>query len=242
MPCDWPVDPCGKLPELDDPQYPSLSESAGNILWALSGRQFGCCETTKMLCSAGCEPSQEDVRGPASPWVVAACRSCQGLRPCQHGGPTEVYLPGPVCEMLEVTVAGEGVVPTGSYRVDDLCWLVRTDGGDWPAGARPGDWTVTYATGTPVPAGGRRAKGELMSEMWKACCGDKDCQLPKRVQVLVRQGVTFGTLDAMKFLQEGKTGLYFTDLWLSTVNPLGRRAAARVSSVDWEPGRTTTWP
>jgi hypothetical protein len=243
MPCLWPVIPCGPLPEEDDPRYEGLSDAAGEVIWALSGRQFGCCETTTMLCSAGCEPADPgDLPwGPASPWVLASCRSCQGLRPCQHGGPYEVYLPGPVCEVVEVRVAGDAV-PTGSYRVDDLHWLVRTDGGSWPAGARPGDWTATYTQGVPVPAGGQRAKGELMSELWKACNGDKDCALPKRVQVIARQGITFGTLDPMDFLREGKTGLYFTDLWLSAVNPDARSRGARIASPDWEPGRTGTWP
>lgn len=242
MPCSWPVLECGPLPDRGTAEYAEYAALAGEVLWALSGRRFGCCETTIMLCSAGCEPEwPRDEHGPASPWVLASCRACLDLRPCQHGGSAEAYLPGPVCEMIEVVVGGE-VVPTGSYRVDDLSWLVRTDGGAWPSGARPGDWTARYTRGTPVPLGGQRAAGELMSELWKACTNDGTCALPKRVQVIARQGITFGMLDPMTFLEKGKTGLYFTDLWLSAVNPLARPRAARVASPDFEPGRTETWP
>lgn len=269
MPCPWPVQRCGPLPEEDAEEYKPLHQAASEILWALSGRQFGCCEGPPIRpCREDCLPLSRP--GPLGPygqvgqwtpvlsdgqWINLTCRQCAGGR-CSCPEVSEVLLPGPVCEVIEVTIDGTAV-PTGSYRIDDLAWLVRQseEGGEgsvrpsWPLcqdmGAPLGSedtWGVRYRRGTPVPSGGQRALGEMMSEIWKGCNNDSSCALPKRVRTIVKQGLTVAVLDPMAFLEKGKTGLYFTDLWLQAVNPLARPAGARVISPDWEPGRTTTWP
>lgn len=241
-PCDWPLAQCGPLPPEDDPLYEPLKDAATGVLWALSGRQFGCCRRTTRYC-------REQSYSPAGEawlraelvdgrWVNLGCQSC-GTR-CGCTGTCEIRIDGPVCGLHEVLVDGEAV-PTGSFRVDDGDKLVRTDGECFPLG-KPVE--VTFSTGVPVPAGGRLALGELFSELWKACptCDAGTCSLPKRIQVIVKGGMTVGFLDPMEFLRNGKTGLYYTDLWLSSVNPLARPQAARAMSPDWPGGRTTTWP
>jgi hypothetical protein len=248
MPCSWPVIECGPLPEVEDQQYESLRQSGSEVLWALSGRQFGCCETTRRPCRRSCLepewgrwPNAQLIEGQ---WVNVACRTCGDHCSCSRV--CEVRLPGPVCEVIEVTVGGDAV-PTGSYRVDDLEWLVRTDGDCWPLCqdmgpdlGEPGTWGVRYTLGTPVPSAGQRALGELMSQLWLACKGDGACVLPTRVRVMARTGAQ--SFDPMDFIEKGKTGLYFTDLWLQAVNPQARPAGARIASPDWDEGRTTTWP
>lgn len=248
MPCSWPVLECGPLPEPEDTIYEPLRDAAAEILWALSGRQFGCCEKPPWRpCRDNCVGYRHWL-GPAlfeGQWINVFCRAC-GPRRCSCKEVHEIRLPGTVCEIIEVTIDGD-VVPTGSYRVDDLSWLVRTDGDKWPTCqdmnlnlGEVGTWGVRYSTGPPVPVGGQRAAGEMMSELWKACKNDSTCCLPKRAILDARKGLQ--GLDPMEFLLNGKTGLYFTDLWLSAVNPKGRPSGAIIVSPDYDPGRETTWP
>lgn len=246
---DWPVQACGELPAPDSQSYAELRSAATEILWALSGRRFGTAEVTVRPCrQQGSWPTV----GPAlqdGRWVNISCRSCLGEgRRCSCPEVSELMLPGPVQSVTEVKL-GAAVVAPASYRVDDLLWLVRQDGGRWPATQNMGEplgaddtWSVKYERGLAVPSGGQRSMGELMSELWKACCNDGTCCLPKRVRTIAKQGITLGILDPMDFLEKGKTGLYFTDLWLQSVNPQARPQAARISSPDYDPGRVTTWP
>lgn len=244
MPCEWPVLPCGPLPPAGE-EYDALHDAAAEVLWHLSGSQFGCCERTVRPCQGGCEdqlvmpwPNAMLVSGE---WVNLTCRTCYGRRRCDCSRVCEVRLDGPVCALYEVWIGGEPV-PTGSFRVDDGAWLVRTDGGCYPACQSESDpWWVRYGVGAPVPSGGQRALGELMAELYRAC-QEKPCALPAHLQTLAKQGITVGMFNPLDFLKEGKTGLYFTDLWLSAVNPLGRPRAARVASPDYDPGRVQTWP
>lgn len=250
-PCDWPVQPCGPLPEEESGEvYEELRAAATEVLWALSGRQFGCCPVIYRPCRADCVGQADPLPWGGylsdGKWYNYPCRSC-GDR-CSCSELCEVRLPGGVCDVTEVTVDGVALGES-EYRVDDLSWLVRQGVGCWPTCqdmSKPlgeeGTWGVTYTRGTPVPAGGQRAAGQLMSELWLACENDDKCILPRRVQIFVRGGQPLIALDPMSFLKEGKTGLYFVDLWLAAVNPEARPAAARVISPDAPLGRETTWP
>lgn len=237
-PCSWEYTACGPLPT-GGPDLEELAEAAGGILWSLSGRQFGCCERTARYCyDAGTTWSGGAAWVGAAlvegQWVNIGCATCGGR--CTCFGQCEVRIDGPVCELVSVTVAGDAV-PTGSFRVENGDRLVRTDGECFPVGKTV---EVSYSMGTPLPPAGKRALGEFMSELWLACNQDNACRLPKRVQVLARSGLPL--LDPMDFIKEGRTGLYFTDLWLHSVNPLGRPEAARAISPDAPEGRVTTWP
>lgn len=247
-PCGWTLQPCGPLPAEDDPAYEAITSAAADVLWALSGRRFGCCERTVRPCRRSCA---EQAHGwphaylDAGSWVNASCMACGSECGCSLI--SELFLPGPVCSIVDVVV--DGVSVTGAARVDDQTWLVRTDGGRWPTCqdmaaplGDPGTFSVTYTVGTPLPPAGQRAFGEMSSELWKACGGDDSCCLPKRVQSVVRRGISFAMLDHMEFLKDGRTGLYFTDLWLASVNPLSRPEAARVISPDSPTYRSQSWP
>ncbi len=255
-PCGWEPLPCGALPATGAPgsaeeaEYVSLRDAAAGVLWALSGRQFGGCEVVYRPCRAECVqplPSWPLATLDGGTWVNASCRAC-GDR-CSCSAISEVRLPGVVYEVVEVKLDGVAL-DDAAYRVDDGNWLVRVDGGSWPTcqemalpPTEVGTWSATVLDAVPLPVGGRRALGELMSEMWKSCGGGGggSC-LPKRVQTITRQGLTIGLLDPMEFLDKGRTGLYFTDLWLRAVNPESRPQGARVLSLDMERHRTTTWP
>lgn len=249
-PCPWPVTPCGPLPAEAEPEYAELQATATDVLWALSGRQYGCCEFALRPCRYPCEDSSSGSWGARlrdGAWINLPCGRCAGDS-CSCTEVCEVRLPRPVCTITEVLIDGEILDPS-AYRVDNVDLLVRTDGGCWPlcqAMALPptevGTWQVSGTSGIPVPAAGQRALGELMSELWKACCGDGGCCLPKRVQSILTPSGPIPLLDPMIFLDKGKTGLYFTDLWLSAVNPQGRPSSARVLSPDSPNHRMTTWP
>jgi hypothetical protein len=258
MPCSWEPVECGELPVTGTPEYENLRLPAAEVLWKLSGRQYGCCVMTIRPCrddcgdiclpSAGAWDSATQWLPVLSggQWYNIACRRCRGR--CSCPAVPEIRIPGPVCEVMEVVIGGD-VVPTGSYRVDDLEWLVRTDGGTWPtcqamapALTEPNTFGVKEMRGEPLPPGGQRALGELMSELYKACKNDKTCCLPRGVQTIAKQGLSLNVLQPLEFLDKGKTGLYWTDLWLSAVNPLARREGARVTSPDWPESRETTWP
>jgi hypothetical protein len=142
--------------------------------------------------------------------------------------------------LVSVVIGGEAV-PTGSFRIDDGEWLVRTDGECLPMCQDAEGWTVTYMRGISVPPGGQRSLGEIMAQVY-AACNSKPCALPQHLQTIAKQGVTVGMFNPLDFVREGKTGLYFTDLWLTAVNPQARPQAARIASPDYDPGRVTTWP
>jgi hypothetical protein len=150
---------------------------------------------------------------------------------------SEARLPDAVSSIIQVKVDG-GVVPTGSYRVDDNRLLVRTDGQHWPRcndlskdDTQTGTWSVTAAYGQEVPEPGQLAAGELACEILKAMRGE-DCRLPAGVTQLVRQGVTISIPDFGDILMKGRTGLYLCDMFIMSENPGHLRQRARVYNID----------
>jgi len=55
-----------------------------------------------------------------------------------------------------------------------------------------------------------------------------NCQLPRRMASLTRQGVTVTMLDPQTFFADGRTGLYLMDLAIRSLNP---KMLARPSGV-----------
>ncbi|WP_243740737.1 hypothetical protein [Streptomyces sp. 8K308] len=161
----------------------------------------------------------------------------------------EVYLPGPVFDVVEVDVDGEVLVPE-AYRVDAPGRLVRTDGGCWPScqnmvepSGSPGTFTVTYRIGLPVDEAAIAAVSELVCHLIKGCApGACGCRAGRNVSRLSRQGVDMEFGDPTLIYSEGRTGLPLVDLWLSTVNPYRMTSPSRVYSPDFRPPRRTTWP
>lgn len=239
----------------DDPSRVALAQrcldSAWEILRALSGRQFGLCETTVRPCRLECcDPC--DMVGPrwtpvlvGGEWTNVSCSSCRDACSCTEV--CELHLPGPVDSIVQILWDGV-VVPPATYRVDNRDSLVRVSGDCWPTcqdmvlpATEPGTFEITYMRGRPVPQAGIAALAELACELCKSCIGDKSCCLPARTKNVSRQGVSYDILDPMDFLKEGKTGVYMVDLWLHSVNPSGRPRRGAILSPDSLPVRRTTW-
>lgn len=255
--CDWAIDrTC--LPDLPVlPDTPTVEEQAAydlalarrnaaedlavSVLWALSGRQFGACETTVRPCPLaptwgawgryaydGLYASPYILILDAGHWVNWPC-GCGGQ--CTVSGPRVVHLPGPVGEIVSVTIDGV-VLDDSGYQLEGDA-LYRKGGAHWPRQdlGRPlgedGTWSVTYTRGIPVPAGVDRLVGLLAKEFISACGGGGTCRLPKSVVSTTSRGVTH-VFDPSKILAAGKTGLAEIDQWLAAVNPHHLMAAPQV--------------
>lgn len=228
MSCTWPIDrSC--LPEAATPEErvkQRLAEDlAVSVLWALSGRQFGQCPVIARPCPQACSTTSGTF-GPGwfpvfddGQWRNITC-GCRGS--CTASGPKVVHLPGPVGEVLSVTVAGV-TLDEAAYRLEGDR-LYRVDGSDWPnqdlsaPSGSDGTWSVTYTRGVPVPAGVGVLVGLLTKEFLAACSGGK-CRLPRRVQSMTRNNVSYQMVDPQDIYASGKTGLSEIDLWLAAVNP-----------------------
>lgn len=133
-PCGWvpdsvcPTGPCCPGSEDFDPDILALANTvATNLIWRLTGMQFGCCPVTVRPCKPeSCKPqSLQDIiywdqrrgldgtnMGVMSyfPTLIdgavfnIACGCNQGCCTCKSD--CEVLLPGPVCAITNVTVGG----------------------------------------------------------------------------------------------------------------------------------------
>lgn len=225
------------------------AQFATEIVWSLSGRQFGLCTVTLRPCRRDCfEPGWSagwtrwplDVTWPqpaliAGHWFNLTCGGCGDT--CSCTAVSEVLLPAPVHRIVEVRIDGTPLV-TGAYRVDDDRILIRTDGGEWPrcndltlADTEVGTWSVTAEFGLSVPEGGAWAVGELACQLILARAGS-DCRLPRSVTQLVRQGVTVQMPSIIDLLKQGVTGLYLVDQFIQTWNPSGLKRRNRTYRVD----------
>lgn len=256
-PCLWTVDTgcCSAVWAAAPPELRTRAEQyATSVLWALTGRRFGPCAVTVRPCSPEGERTYMtygvwlDGTGSGGGWIPSiwngSWRNCGcGYGSCACEPASQVWLPGPVAGVSEVRVDGV-VVASSAYRVDNASWLVRTDGGVWPAfqdmGAGPlesGSFVVTYLRGELVPDGGAAAAGALACEFVKACSG-QPCRFPKRVTSVSRQGVT---VSAQETIQAGETGIPEVDLWVRAWNPGKLWARGRVFTPDLPAPRVTTW-
>ena len=252
VPCE-PWDPiiCAALPAGASAAVTGYAlEAASEVLWALSGRQFGLCSITLRPCRKTCDGTpwfggidnwwDAGGGGPRpllyqGAWFNITCGACPGS--CSCTTIEETVLPGPVHSITEVKLNGT-VMVTGTYRVDNHRLLVRTDGGTWPicqdmaaADTEDNTWSVTALYGQEVPASGRFAVGELMAEFAKACVGAA-CALPTSVSQIARQGVTIDFSQLADLLKEGLTGLQFSDRFISAFNPQRLQSAPQVYDVD----------
>lgn len=273
--CGWGTDLCcptleGLFVSSDEAKNllaQNCLNGAAEILYALSGRQFGLCELTVRPCYQRCEGYSSSpttwnngILGSSGfPWLpvlsggVWTNITCGCRTSCSCTEVSEVWLPGPIDSVVGVKQDG-AVLDPARYRVDNRQTVVRLDNADgtearWPLcqdmdapATEPNTWEITYMRGRPVPEAGRSSLSELACELSKACLGDSTCRLPSRVTSIQRQGITMAMLDPMTFIDYGRTGLYSVDLWLKTVNPKARSRSAAVLSPDVEAPRRTTWP
>lgn len=239
-------DCCTGITATQDLAYPILV--ASDILWRLSGRQFGgLCALTVRPCSSyagGGEGYPTNVGlGEWTEWgwplwSIGGC-ACNSPRECGCARLSEIKLgASPIAYVSQVLVDGI-VLPASSYRVDDRRWLVRLADPDGTAQSWPccqslelpttavGTFAVTFTAGEPPPPSGVMAATDLACQIGLACAGSTACKLPQRLQSLTRQGVSASFYDPQNFLTEGRTGLYLVDLFLQATNPhrLERRSA-----------------
>jgi hypothetical protein len=258
-PCGWPPPqppccPCWDEASPEDKAW--AGQVAAYVLWKLTAMRYGLCQVTARPCGRRCD-GFTTYRGPvfaqggfaphleSGVWVNSAC-GCES--PCSCCEVCDLELPGPIEEVVRVTVDGI-VQPPDSYRVDNHRSLVRADGWEcWPMcqdldalPTQPGTFAVTYLRGIPLPAMGLLAYGVYACELVKLCCDDKTCRLPRNVRTVARQGVTIEMLDPHDFLTKARTGIPEVDMWLGVENPHGYRQTSAVYSPDTMPPRMTTW-
>jgi hypothetical protein len=159
----------------------------------------------------------------------------------------------PIVSVESILIDGEIVDPT-TYRVDDQLWLVREcdDCCGWPTcqnlAAPIGDactFGVNFTFGQAPPAMGEIACGTLAAELYKAITPalTSTCALPKRVSMVVRQGVTVGVLDPQTYLAKGFTGISAIDMFISSYNPGKWIRKPMVYSPDLvQVSRAQSWP
>lgn len=219
------------------------------IVWAATGRQFGPCPSTVRPCWTPQAPlyqtwnvglDGEGFWGLRSGSGGAAVTLLGGACGCTGGclcSPSQVLLPGHVASVTSVTV--DGVILDPSEYLVQGSWLVRAGGEQWPAGqdwslppGMPNTWSITYLEGEPVPAVVNDATGFYACELAKSKTGAANCQLPRRVQSVSRQGVEIQYVDTNDYLTEGLTGVEQVDQVIRQLNPYGLRRPPRVLSLD----------
>lgn len=193
-----------------------------DVLWALSGRQFGCLEVTARPCADyaqgfGYRAYQTVLDGDM--WMDVGC-GCTGS--CTITGPRVIHLPGPVVDVLEVDLWSVTLPPDGYQLEGDA--LYRTGGASWPRqnlGAplgEPGTWSVKYQQGVPAPEYVGVLTATLANELVKACTEGEECRIPRNVVSSSRRGVNY-EFDPSKLTAAGKTWIPEIDMWLAQVNP-----------------------
>lgn len=227
--CAWPMvmQDCVAWDDAD-PEVQEWAQSiATDLMWALSGRQFGVCTT--LVRPLSCRPILVTDVGLFAVGAPLAESPCPPL--CQA-----VRLPGPVLSVSEIIMDGVVQPDTLWYLSGDD--LLRRDGDPWPLlqdlslpTTEVGTWSVEYLRGIPVPVGGQTAAGTYACQLVRQITTGK-CDLPERVTQIARQGVTMTMLDPMDFLNAGRTGLPSVDGWLASVNPNRMQEPSRVYSPD----------
>ena len=248
--CTWPIDR-SLFPALPDQTTDpngyaaaltvqlACEDMAVGVLWALSGRQFGVCETFVRPCADEHQPL-EGIWGPLGTSQVAAMVAFgedwsgellgwfggRAAHRCVISSPQAVHLPGPVYTDdsgdFDLVVYIEGTVLAPDEYVLEGDVLHRVDD-IWPRQmfARPmgdeGTWGVSYWRGTPPPPGTARFVGCLANEFILACSG-KNCRLPSTVTNVSRTGVSYSVNPSVIYAS-GKTGIPEVDMWLASVNP-----------------------
>lgn len=263
-PCNWELDTscCPGWDNYEQPLKDTATAFATEVLWALSGRQFGSCPQTVRPCGrpvgqtyrtygVWTDGYNDGAIAPTwVPWVDAdgAWRNCGCGAGCSCAPSSQVWLPGPIPAggITEVRVDGV-VIPASQYRLDiadGKYWLVGQEGRIWPecqdfnAPSGVGVFQVTYAPGTPLPEGAKIAAGRLACEFAKLCLGQA-CALSGAATSITRDGVTYEVLTPSDLIDKGFTPLPTVNQWIFSVNPKKLIQRPRVWTPDEDYPRVT---
>lgn len=242
MTCVWEADPAclgDRWDSLDAETQERSLMLATSSLQMLTNYRVGTCPITIRPCPVerrcGCAWSPRIRNGQ---WF----NGC----PCQTGcgSISEIDIPGPVGYIESLKVDGQALdLDTGEWRLDDGHLLVWQGSGPSPVpetqdlskpDSAPGTWSLTYSRSYPVPADGKIAVALLAMEFAKACKGKSNCSLPRGVQSVARNGVSFTIDDAL--FPGGLTGIEIVDAFILQWAPAG---APMRSAVVFDP-RTVT--
>lgn len=243
----WPLEWCCEVGAESEPLTGTAALASSEYLWARSGRQFGTCSVLTRPCWRECFTGHFG----AAPWwwsgqawprggwgwygfgVGCGCAAAV----CSCSATPMVFLSAPVQAITEVMIDGT-VLPAEAYALYDGFKLARIDGEKWPLCqdwgvpvSGTGAWSVTATYGTPVPALGTLANGQLTCQIVKACVPGSDCRLPSGLTSITRNGVTKAFLDPTKLAELGLTGLGLVDQFLTAVNPSGIDSPPQI----WDP-------
>jgi hypothetical protein len=251
MACLWPLPPTGCPLDMGSPAVTGMAlQAASEMLFELSGHQFGGCAVTIRPCRADCSsgpswgwwsgahPWTAGVPWPGSTlWLPAGCGRC-GEGSCSCNAADSIRLPELVQSVTQVTIDG-AVLDPSAYNLFDGYILVRADGERWPMCqdwtvpvSGVGAWTITAVVGRPVPMLGRLALAQLTAEYAKWCTTGQ-CKMPAYTTGVARQGVTqqFPTVKELREL--GITGWAAVDNFLQAFNDDGLRKGDSIRI--WDP-------
>lgn len=220
----WEIRWACPVEDVDEALLELARSSAQEVLWGLSGRRYGVCETTetfRLPCDLPCALPWGTDFGPGVEYRLGA----DPRRCCR------LYLPSrPPRAVLEVKVNGE-VVDPATYTLERH-YLMRI-GSCWPCEQEcdVAPIEVSYAYGVDPPALATLAMGELACEFLAALTG-ADCRLPSNAISVTRQGVTVDLGNVQTLYEEGRLGLPISDAFLRQANPGKLMAASAVYSPD----------
>lgn len=235
-PSPWPIPPETHPAECTREQERALKAQrlAGEMLRSRTAGLWGLCEDVVRPCGPShCTPAGRRGRI-LSPYLDAGRMyndSCGcSCTDCEIG--CTIRLPGPVNEVISVTVDGEVLVEGTDWILDSRGGLARLEG-CWPhtqdmraACGEPGSFCVRYVRGINPASSleALRAVSELACSYYQSMCGAQCRSLvgAKRVQ---RAGVTYE-------MPSGAFGIASVDTWLALVNPGSFRRAPQVRTID----------
>lgn len=221
----WPIRWTCDIPFEDEPDLVDLAISgAQDILWGLSGRRYGICETEEAYrppCDQ-CLPPYGDTFGPGVELALG-----REKRDC-----CKIHLDSqPVRNILSVIVNGE-TLDASEYALDIN--VLRRVGRCWPCGDGCDEppVVVTYEWGLDVPPLGELAMGEVACELLRAM-KRLDCRLPANAVRIDRQGVSIELEPLQELYAMNRLGLPISDQFLRAVNPTRLVSRSKVYTPDF---------